>query len=44
MSEFWRRRDGCDSGDPVIRCSVPNEGHAISSFGAHAIATFFSQF
>jgi poly(3-hydroxybutyrate) depolymerase len=36
--------DGCDPADPVIWCSVPNEGHAIPSFGAQAIATFFSQF
>jgi hypothetical protein len=36
--------DGCDSTDPVIWCSVPNEGHAIPSFGAQAVATFFSQF
>ena len=36
--------DGCDSADPVIWCSVPNEGHAIPRFGAQAIATFFSRF
>ena len=36
--------DGCDSADPLIWCSVLNEGHAIPSFGAQAIATFFSQF
>jgi poly(3-hydroxybutyrate) depolymerase len=36
--------DGCDAVNPVIWCSVPGEGHAIPSFGASAIATFFSQF
>jgi poly(3-hydroxybutyrate) depolymerase len=36
--------DGCDAADPVIWCSVAGEGHAIPSFGASAIATFFSQF
>jgi len=36
--------DGCDAADPLIWCSVPNEGHAIPSFGASAIANFFMQF
>jgi polyhydroxybutyrate depolymerase len=36
--------DGCDSADPVVWCPVSGEGHAIPSFGAQAIATFFSQF
>jgi poly(3-hydroxybutyrate) depolymerase len=36
--------DGCDAADPVIWCSVAGEGHAIPSFGASAIATFFTQF
>jgi len=36
--------DGCDAANPVIWCSVPGEGHAIPSFGASAIATFFAQF
>jgi poly(3-hydroxybutyrate) depolymerase len=36
--------DGCDAANPVIWCSVPGEGHAIPSFGASAIASFFSQF
>jgi polyhydroxybutyrate depolymerase len=36
--------DGCDSANPVVWCSVAGEGHAIPSFAASAIATFFSQF
>jgi poly(3-hydroxybutyrate) depolymerase len=36
--------DGCDAADPVIWCSVAGEGHAIPSFGASAIASFFAQF
>jgi poly(3-hydroxybutyrate) depolymerase len=36
--------DGCDSGYPVVWCPVAGEGHAIPSFGASAIATFFAQF
>jgi polyhydroxybutyrate depolymerase len=36
--------DGCDSGDPVVWCPVEGEGHAIPSFAAGGIATFFSQF
>lgn len=36
--------DGCNSGEPVVWCSVGGEGHAIPSFAASAIASFFSQF
>jgi polyhydroxybutyrate depolymerase len=36
--------DGCDSGYPVVWCPVEGEGHAIPSFAAGGIATFFSQF
>jgi polyhydroxybutyrate depolymerase len=36
--------DGCDSGYPVVWCPVQDEGHVIPSFGASAIANFFSQF
>ena len=36
--------NGCDSGEPVVWCSVAGEGHAIPSFAASAIASFFAQF
>jgi poly(3-hydroxybutyrate) depolymerase len=36
--------DGCDVANPVIWCPVAGEGHAIPSFGASSIATFFAQF
>jgi polyhydroxybutyrate depolymerase len=36
--------DGCDSGYPVVWCPVEGEGHAIPTFAAGGIATFFSQF
>jgi polyhydroxybutyrate depolymerase len=36
--------DGCDSGYPVVWCPVAGEGHAIPSFAASAIASFFGQF
>jgi len=34
----------CDTGEPVIWCPVGGEGHAIPTFAASAIATFFAQF
>jgi poly(3-hydroxybutyrate) depolymerase len=36
--------DGCDTGYPVVWCPVAGEGHAIPSFAATAIASFFAQF
>ena len=36
--------DGCDAGYPVVWCPVAGGGHAIPSFAASAIATFFQQF
>lgn len=36
--------DGCDVGYPVVWCLVAGEGHAMPSFAAAAIATFFKQF
>jgi len=36
--------DGCDTGYPVVWCSVAGEGHTIPTFAASAIASFFAQF
>lgn len=36
--------DGCDAGYPVVWCPVAGGGHAIPSFAAGAISTFFQQF
>jgi polyhydroxybutyrate depolymerase len=36
--------DGCDTGYPVVWCPVVGEGHAIPSFAAAGIASFFGQF
>ena len=35
---------GCMTGYPVVWCVRPGDGHAIPSFAAAAIATFFQKF